>query len=237
MKVFSLKQIYLVTLLSFASVGFATPLHDCARVGNLEMVRQLIRSGVNANETEEGWTALMYATYYGRIDVMRELVASGANIDRTTLHGWTALMYAAYYANVEAMQVLLLAGATLPLQEYIETFPALAQEQIQQWPQQQVNSMYWRPSFLSSNQQVALPLPLRLVYLPMFPRISSVVATFLFATRRQFQKGQLAFLPTELVWVILSFLNLGELYDAGKPLNKFNGPKSDKQGGDSGAIL
>lgn len=66
-----------------------------------------------------GFTPLLLATHYGYTDVMRRLLASGADVNAQTAYGWTALEVALRLSDSrtreEASCMLLKSGAQLSL--------------------------------------------------------------------------------------------------------------------------
>ena len=55
--------------------------------------RVLIDAGADVNAKEEdGWTALMWASRYGRTETVNLLIDAGADINIKNELGWTALM-------------------------------------------------------------------------------------------------------------------------------------------------
>jgi ankyrin repeat protein len=108
-------------------------LMTAARTGSVETVRCLIshRADVNAHERWLGETALIWAAAANYPDVVKWLVASGADLDARSNTAdfprrqtglvvlprghWTALMYAARQGSLDAARVLVDAGANLDL--------------------------------------------------------------------------------------------------------------------------
>ena len=70
--------------------------------------------GANANAAEPSrrQTPLMWAAAEGHADVVRALVASGANVKATSQSGFTPLLFAAREGRIEAARALLDAGAS-----------------------------------------------------------------------------------------------------------------------------
>ena len=69
------------------------------REGHLEVIRELLARGYNANAsiTETGETSLMWASLQGNHGVVRELAGRGViNVNAATAEGSTALMFASY---------------------------------------------------------------------------------------------------------------------------------------------
>ena len=117
-----------------------SPLMVASRTGNAEAVRLLIahRADVNAKEAERGQTALMWAVAERHPDVVRELLAAGADVharsktssryvlmccqdfqgdseggDYTPEGGFTPLLFAARVGDIESATRLLAAGANI----------------------------------------------------------------------------------------------------------------------------
>lgn len=94
-----------------------TELMNAASAGNLERVKALLQEGAEVNATAEGgWTALMKACYnaelkHGHPEVVKTLIAAGANIEAPIGYGVRPLMLAAGYGETEVVQALLDAGA------------------------------------------------------------------------------------------------------------------------------
>ncbi len=58
----------------------------------IEIAQYLLDNGANINaKTCNGWTALMYASSYGYLDMVKFLVKNGADINAITNEGYTAL--------------------------------------------------------------------------------------------------------------------------------------------------
>jgi ankyrin repeat protein len=95
-----------------AQTNGVTPLTTAARTGNAVIVETLLARGadVNASIPENGQTALMWATAERHLDVMRALVAAGANVHAQSKIGFTPLLFAARNGDIEAAKVLIAAG-------------------------------------------------------------------------------------------------------------------------------
>lgn len=75
---------------------------------DVDTVLQLFRLGdVNAKASQAGQTALMLAVSHGRADVVRALLACGANVNLQDLDGSTALMCACEHGRPDIAELLL----------------------------------------------------------------------------------------------------------------------------------
>jgi ankyrin repeat protein len=88
--------------------------------GDLERVRELLNDGADIeaetgeDETDEAAeTALMQASWPGRIEVVKLLLERGAKVDAQDEDGDTSLMKAAYHGRLEVVRLLLEHGAAV----------------------------------------------------------------------------------------------------------------------------
>jgi ankyrin repeat protein len=90
-----------------------SPLAIAITNGSGEMAALLLKHRADPNVSREnGETPLMIAARLGRVDIMKGLLASGANVNaREKKFGQTALMWAA--GNTEALQMLVNGGADI----------------------------------------------------------------------------------------------------------------------------
>lgn len=93
-----------------ASVRARTPHGDTALMmaslgGHVGIAKMLIEKGAQVRES--GWTPLHYAAFMGHAEMIRFLLASGADKDAVAPNGYTALMLAARGGHLEAARVLL----------------------------------------------------------------------------------------------------------------------------------
>jgi len=90
--------------------GKATALIDAGRVGDLASVKMLVAAGADVNARgHTGATVLSEAAFHGRRDIVRFVLASGA--DAKTMYGpFTVLMLAAMRGDAEVARMLLAAG-------------------------------------------------------------------------------------------------------------------------------
>ena len=91
------------------------PLCDSADNGDIAEVKRLLDSGANPNAAKyDGWTALMYASFYGHAEIVKMMLSSGANPNAANFYNETALFNASkmiYAKSAEIMKMLLAAGA------------------------------------------------------------------------------------------------------------------------------
>ena len=66
---------------------------------------------VNATGTEDGNTALMLAANRGFLDIVRLLLAAGADVNIRAKDGWTALAAAEMVGDAEIAELIRKAGA------------------------------------------------------------------------------------------------------------------------------
>lgn len=104
-----------LTLLFGAQVALAadSPIAEAAMKGDIAAVRALLGSKVDVNAPQgDGSTALHWAAYNGNTEMVRLLLASGANVTmKTRLAGLTPLMMAARIGNADVIQLLVDAKA------------------------------------------------------------------------------------------------------------------------------
>ena len=79
---------------------------------SLAMVTTLLEAGANANSRNDGFSALLWASYRGNKKSVKLLLAQpGIKLDETDYDGRTALMWAAERGHAEIVEMLLQAGA------------------------------------------------------------------------------------------------------------------------------
>ncbi len=88
-------------------------LHEAARAGDVQAVRQIIQAEGSLNEREPwgGSSPLITAATFGHTDVARLLIEAGADLDQQNNDGSTALITAAFFCRTEIVEALLAAGA------------------------------------------------------------------------------------------------------------------------------
>lgn len=92
-----------------------TVLLTAARTGDVESLALLIDAGANVNEREtwRGQSALMWAAGEGNLEVVKQLVAKGADISARSTRGFTPLLFAAREGKTEIVRELLDIGADI----------------------------------------------------------------------------------------------------------------------------
>jgi ankyrin repeat protein len=91
-----------------AAITRRTLLMEACKQGRIDIVKILIKSGVDINAKDHfGNTALMEAAYYGRLEIAKLLIENGAAINSTTVHGSTAIQMATIRGYTEIVRLLL----------------------------------------------------------------------------------------------------------------------------------
>jgi len=62
--------------------------------GNYDAVKSMIKAGVDIDKKSIGMTPLMYAARYNRVNIVKLLIANGADLKEKSNKGYTALKYA-----------------------------------------------------------------------------------------------------------------------------------------------
>ncbi|MDP8255127.1 MAG: ankyrin repeat domain-containing protein [Candidatus Alcyoniella australis] len=105
----------IVLTLGLASCAPRTALHEASQTGDVEQVQSLIDSGTNLDRIsrdDQADAALHRAVGAGHLEIARELIAAGADVNvRTGAFGWTPLHIAAAKGNDEMVGLLLDSGA------------------------------------------------------------------------------------------------------------------------------
>jgi len=83
-----------------------TPLGTAISKGDNEAARKFIEYGANVNEASNGMTPLMIAARYNNIEVIKMLLAKGANVKAKDGKGQTALKHAEMSNAKEAVQLI-----------------------------------------------------------------------------------------------------------------------------------
>lgn len=110
------RSVFLVLLLAPLACwqsALAGPVADAAERGDRAAVRDLLRAGVDVNETQsDGMTALHWAAESGDAELAGMLVYAGANVDGgTRIGGYSPLHIASRNGHTDVVGILLDAGA------------------------------------------------------------------------------------------------------------------------------
>ena len=62
--------------------------------GDIETFRNLVSNGVNIDKKSNGMTPVMYAAKFNRVEILKILIAYGADLESKSNDGITALNYA-----------------------------------------------------------------------------------------------------------------------------------------------
>ncbi|QYO63538.1 ankyrin repeat domain-containing protein [Leptolyngbya sp. 7M] len=109
------------TPLHYAVRGDGMPAHIAGEnLRHAEVVKVLIDAGTDLSVTDDpkfsnyhGWTPLMTAACYGRVEIARILIEAGAKIDARDKSGKTPLIIAAEFGSVGVVDLLVQAGAKI----------------------------------------------------------------------------------------------------------------------------
>lgn len=74
--------------------------------GDFETVKKLVELGTDVNQKSEGMTPVMYAAKYNRTDILKLLIANGADLKAKSDKGMTALKYAELHKADAAKAIL-----------------------------------------------------------------------------------------------------------------------------------
>ena len=113
---------YIITIALLALVGLTANageledwLIDAAEVGNLAGVNQLLARGAYVDaKNDDGNTPLIIATWRGHTEIVRDLIAGGADVNALEhIYGGPPLIIAAWRGNTGIVQALIKAGANV----------------------------------------------------------------------------------------------------------------------------
>ena len=86
--------------------------------GDVNLVLCLLEKGAAVDAVDsDGWSGLLMAAWFNRMDILNMLIEHGANIDIQSLSGWTAAMCAADRDNLEIFLRLEEKGADMMLED------------------------------------------------------------------------------------------------------------------------
>jgi ankyrin repeat protein len=110
------------------------PLVAAANSKNIKVVELLLQAGAKVNAEPRHDSALATAALWGQIEIMRLLLANGANPNHRDDSNQTALMSAVMSKNAEAVRLLLEAGADMNVKSGDER-TALDRAEFHKFPQ------------------------------------------------------------------------------------------------------
>ena len=90
-----------------ATTGFAAPIHDAAKTGDLAGVQAELDKGADVNaKNESGVTPLLWAAWKGHKEVAELLIANGADVNAKMSKGWTPLNITIEFEHSEIADLL-----------------------------------------------------------------------------------------------------------------------------------
>jgi len=87
-------------------VYVASPLHYAVCAGDIETVKNLIKYGTDLNKLSRDMSPLMLAARFNKFEIIKILLANGANPSLENEKGFKALHYAEYAKANEAIAIL-----------------------------------------------------------------------------------------------------------------------------------
>lgn len=83
-----------------------TPLCNAILKGDLQSVIKFVEYGADVNQMSNGFTPLMLAARYNKVEILKVLVANGAKTEVKDTYGKTAMQYATLSNATEAVAYL-----------------------------------------------------------------------------------------------------------------------------------
>ena len=81
-EIFLLGNFVLMASLVFAPTALASPIHEAALAGDVELVEMLIANGADVDDRDvQGYTPLLLAIQEGHTDIARVLITHGADVN------------------------------------------------------------------------------------------------------------------------------------------------------------
>ena len=101
----SISRIKIENQVEYSAFG-KSPLHLAISKGDVEAVKKFIMYGTNINKMVNNMTPLMVAARFNHCEIVRILLANGADASIENGHGFTALKYAEYGKATDAVVIL-----------------------------------------------------------------------------------------------------------------------------------
>ena len=103
-----MKHLLLTTIAAAVLVGCGrSPIHDAARDGNIEAVKQHLAAGTDVNaKTLSGMTPLQTAASWGNKEIVELLIAKGADVNAKDEDGETPLDATYVFNKTETADLL-----------------------------------------------------------------------------------------------------------------------------------
>ncbi len=89
----------------FSSYG-KSPLHLAISKGDIEAVKKFVMYGTNINKMVNNMTPLMVAARFNQCEIIKILLANGADLSIENSHSFTPLDYAEYAKATESIVIL-----------------------------------------------------------------------------------------------------------------------------------
>lgn len=96
---------------SIKEKGFSSVFQTAIAEGKVDLVKILLRFGLNLNDFDSEWPCLVFAVASGRKEIVQILLEAGANVDAATPTGYTPLEMAVYNCDQPIINLLIQAGA------------------------------------------------------------------------------------------------------------------------------
>jgi Ankyrin repeats (3 copies) len=96
-------------------------IHDAAKTGDLELVQELVESGIDVNKKRSGMgiTPVQLAAEAGHLETVKYLVDNSADINYTVTRGWSTLHCAVSQGRLEIVNYLIDNGAHVNAQDVL----------------------------------------------------------------------------------------------------------------------
>ncbi len=86
---------------------------------NIIDIKNLLQTGNINAKNDRGWTALIMASYYGYIEIVRALILAGADVNAKATANTTALIFTSLRGHTDVVETLISAGADVNAQSSI----------------------------------------------------------------------------------------------------------------------